>query len=95
MGLCKQSELDKAVQKANAKKIKDGEAMSDEERRKLVSTEQSLAADAEPKIPSNIAGLEAFTLGENDEKEGVDIDENVDADSFFNLPSGDGDKDDD
>ena len=94
LGLCKQSELDKAVQKANAKKIRDGEAMSDEERRKLVSTEQSLAADAEPKIPSNIAGLEAFTLGEADEKED-DIDEKVDADSFFNLPAGDGDSDDD
>ncbi|MEL6700974.1 MAG: cell cycle transcriptional regulator TrcR, partial [Pseudomonadota bacterium] len=39
LGLCKQSELDAAVQKANAKKAAEGTAMSDDERRKLVSTE--------------------------------------------------------
>ena len=42
LGLCKQSELDAAVQKAAAKKAKEGSVMSDDERRKLVSTEQSL-----------------------------------------------------
>ena len=42
LGLCKQSELDTAVQKAAAKKATDGAIMSDDERRKLVSTEQSL-----------------------------------------------------
>lgn len=63
LGLCKQSELDAAVQKANAKKAREGEVMSDDERRKLVSTEQSLGGDAEPKIPTAISGLETFTLG--------------------------------
>ena len=90
--MCKQSELDAAVQKAAAKKAKEGEVMSDEERRKLVSTEQSLDGDPEPKIPTAISGLETFTLGEDtsDEKE----DELPDADSFFNLPdSSDGDDD--
>ncbi|MEM9270773.1 MAG: cell cycle transcriptional regulator TrcR, partial [Pseudomonadota bacterium] len=45
LGLCKQSELDAAVQKAAAKKAKEGEAMSDDERRKLLSTEQSLSME--------------------------------------------------
>jgi len=36
LGLCKQSELDAAVQKAAAKKAKEGAALSDDERRKLL-----------------------------------------------------------
>ncbi|WP_208352254.1 DUF1013 domain-containing protein [Pseudaestuariivita rosea] len=89
LGLCKQSELDLAVQKANARKAKEGGVMTDDERRKLVSTEQSLAMDPEPKMPASISGLETFTLTEEEEKE----DDIVDADSFFNLPSGDNDED--
>ncbi len=93
LGLCKQSELDLAVQKANAKKAKEGTAMSDDERRKLVSTEQSLAMDPEPKIPTSISGLETFTLSDTGESlEEITDDEVPDADSFFNLP---GDSDDD
>ena len=92
LGLCKQSELDAAVQKAADKKARDGEVMTDEERRKLVSTEQSLEGEPEPKIPTAISGLETFTLGEDnsDEKE----DELPDADSFFNLPEGGGEDED-
>ncbi|MFY0692893.1 MAG: DUF1013 domain-containing protein [Paracoccaceae bacterium] len=86
LGLCKQSELDAAVQKANAKKAKEGDVMSDDERRKLVSTEQSLGADPEPKIPSSISGLEAFSLSESSEEEKEDDSLLVDADSLFNLP---------
>jgi hypothetical protein len=67
LGLCKQSELDAAVQKANAKKAKEGGVMSDDERRKLVSTEQSLGMAPEPKMPSAIAGLETFSLSANDD----------------------------
>ncbi|MEO0678445.1 MAG: DUF1013 domain-containing protein, partial [Pseudomonadota bacterium] len=95
LGLCKQSELDAAVQKANAKKAAEGTAMTDDERRKLVSTEQSLEMDpAEPKIPTAISGLETFSLTDADEDDKAD--EAVpDADSFFNLPdSGDDDEDD-
>ncbi|MEM9438311.1 MAG: cell cycle transcriptional regulator TrcR, partial [Pseudomonadota bacterium] len=90
LGLCKQSELDAAVQKANAKKAAEGTAMSDDERRKLVSTEQSLGMDPEPKIPTAISGLETFTLTDTEDEpkeEAV-----PDADSFFNLPDS---KDDD
>jgi hypothetical protein len=55
-----------------------------------MSTEQSLGMDAEPRVPTAISGLEAFTLG-------TDVEEEKeaplpDADSFFNLPDGD-DKD--
>lgn len=95
LGLCKQSELDAAVQKAAAKKAADGEVMSDDERRKLVSTEQSLGMEAEPKIPSAIEGLETFSLGDapvEPEEETGDI---HDAESFFNLPGDDAEGDDD
>ncbi len=92
LGLCKQSELDAAVQKAAAKRAAEGNAMSDDERRKLLSTEQSLEMDAEPRIPTAISGLEAFTLGENTEEEEKEA-PLPDADSFFNLPDDDKDKD--
>ncbi len=91
LGLCKQSELDAAVQKAAAKKAKEGEVMSDEERRKLVSTEQSLEGEPEPRIPAAISGLETFTLGEAEPEKEDDL---PDADSFFNLPDS-SDEDDD
>jgi uncharacterized protein len=62
LGLCKQGELDAAVAKAVAKSKKD-EVLSDDERMRLVSTQQSLTMEPEPRIPSSIAGLETFTLG--------------------------------
>ncbi|MFW8635386.1 DUF1013 domain-containing protein [Cribrihabitans pelagius] len=93
LGLCKQTELDAAVQKAAAKKAAEGGVMSDDERRKLVSTEQSLEMEAEPKIPSAIEGLESFTLGGGRSEEKKE-ETPLDADSFFNLPSGGSDEDD-
>ncbi|MEM6940670.1 MAG: DUF1013 domain-containing protein [Pseudomonadota bacterium] len=91
LGLCKQSELDTVVQKAAAKKAAAGDVMSDDERRKLVSTEQSLGMEPEPKIPTAIEGLETFTLSGEEMKEeetaGADSDY-LDADSFFSLPEG-------
>jgi uncharacterized protein len=95
LGLCRQSELDGAVQKANAKKLRDGSAMTDDDRRKLMSTATSLAAAPEPRMPSSMAGLETFSLsdprGEDDDADGP----LPDADSFFNLPAGGGDDEDD
>ncbi|WGI22758.1 cell cycle transcriptional regulator TrcR [Amylibacter sp. IMCC11727] len=92
LGLCKQLELDAAVAKAAAKAAKEGNAISDEERLKLVSTEQSLQMETEPKIPSNMAGLESFTLADSAEEDSdADSDAVVDADSLFNLPKGGGD----
>ena len=81
LGLCKQLELDAAVRKAAEKLEKDTDITSEEDKIKLMSTEQSLKTDEEPKIPSSISGLEKFSLSK-DEKE----DSSVDADSLFNLP---------
>ena len=97
LGLCRQSELDAEVQKAAKKREAEGSVMSDDERRKLVSTEQSLDMAPEPRLPRNIAGLETFTLGGSsgdaeDEKRPVDY---SNADSFFNLPDADEDDEDD
>ncbi|WP_341211689.1 cell cycle transcriptional regulator TrcR [uncultured Limimaricola sp.] len=98
LGLCRQSELDAAVQQANAKRLRDGSAMTDDERRKLVSTEQSLGMAPEPKMPSSMSGLESFSLSESnaadEEEEKEDKRDVKDADSFFNLP-GKGDDEDD
>ncbi|GGH33871.1 hypothetical protein SAMN05444007_107151 [Cribrihabitans marinus] len=92
LGLCRQSELDGAVQKA-AKKTGDSPVMNDDERRKLVSTEQSLEMEAEPRMPTAIEGLETFTLGGSDSVASEKKEEPVDADSFFNLPAGSDDED--
>ena len=88
LGLCKQSELDAAVQAAARKKAAEGHVMSDDERRKLVSTEQSLAMPADPRTPS---GLEQFTPDEEEARPG----DFSNADSFFNLPDADDDEDED
>lgn len=90
LGLCRQSELDAAVQAAARKKAAEGVVMTDDERRKLVSTEQSLGMPDEPKMPS---GLDAFTRSEpRREEKPSDF---SDAESFFNLPQGDDDDEDD
>ena len=95
LGLCRQSELDAAVQKANERRAREGVVMTDDERRKLVSTAQSLTMTPEPRLPTAIAGLETFSLsdprGDEDEAE----DDLPDADSLFNLPAGGDDEDDD
>lgn len=94
LGLTKQSELDAAVQKAAAKKAANAPVMTDDERRKLVSTEQSLGMESEPKIPTAIEGLETFSLSmdvDDDEEEESTL---VDADSLFNLPKGGGEDED-
>ncbi len=93
LGLCKQLELDAAVAKATAKAAKSGELMSDDERMKLVSTEQSLQMDpTEPRMPSNVSGLENFSLSDPMETVDTDDREELDADTLFNLPSGDGEE---
>ncbi len=91
LGLCRQSELDKEVQKAAAKRAAEGAVMSDDERRRLVSTEQSLEMEVEPKMPASIAGLENFSISDlNPERETAKSPADYsDADSFFNLPDDD------
>lgn len=92
LGLCRQTELDSAVQKAAKKRGGEGDVMSDDERRKLVSTQTSLSMGEEPRMPSSIAGLETFSLS-RDEKPAPEAD--LDAESFFNLPAGDDSDDED
>ncbi len=87
LGLCRQSELDAAVQKAARKKAADGVVMTDEERRKLVSTAQSLAMPSEPRADA----LEGFGRHEEDRP----AKDYSDAESFFNLPQADEAEDDD
>jgi hypothetical protein len=96
LGLCKQSELDAAVQKANTKKSNEGDVMSDDERMKLVSTEQSLGMEDEPKMPSNISGLETFSLTDTEgADEETEAETEIDAESLFNLPDAGHDADED
>ena len=95
LGLCKQSELDAVVQKAAAKIAAEGGGMTDDERRKLVSTEQSLGMEAEPRIPSAISGLETFSLSDSSDEEDSEPEKVLDADSFFNLPDAGDDEDED
>jgi hypothetical protein len=96
LGLCRQSELDAAVQKANEKKVREGGVMTDDERRTLVSTQVSLTMTPEPRMPSAISGLETFSLGSKDprgeEPEEEALPDIRDADSFFNLPDAEEDE---
>ena len=84
LGLCKQGELDAAVAKAVKKNAAEGGVMSDAERMKLVSTEQSLAMDVEPRMPSSMSGLENFKLGRKEERVSPQS-AKADAESLFNL----------
>lgn len=91
LGMCKQMELDAAVQKAAKKKSADGTVMTDEDRAKLMGTDRSLAMDpAEVKIPASMSGLENFKLVDEDTPSSEEA--LVDAESLFNLPSGDGEE---
>ncbi|MBP1806626.1 DUF1013 domain-containing protein [Rubellimicrobium aerolatum] len=98
LGLCRQSELDAAIQKAIAAKAHEGGVMSDDERRKLVSTQVSLSMSPEPRM-SGLGALEGFVPAAEDapgqeEDEDEALPDIRDADSFFNLPAGDEDEDD-
>jgi hypothetical protein len=86
LGLCKQGELDAAVAKA-VRKLPGGGVMSDDERMKLVSTEQSLTMEPEPRLPSSISGLENFKLSPRKDDRMSPQDAKADAESLFNLPA--------
>ena len=96
LGLCRQTELDAAVLKAS-KKRGDTAPMTDDERRKLVSTAQSLEMGTEARLPTAIAGLETFSLTDSDasEEDKRSAKDYSDADSFFNLPDADDEDEDD
>lgn len=87
LGLSKQLELDEAVAKASAKAAKEGRVLSNDERQKLVTTNESLAMDDTPRLPSNVSGLEYLSFSSGDSGPQPE----VDAESFFNLPPTDKD----
>jgi hypothetical protein len=93
LGLCRQTELDAAVQKAARKKAADGAVMTDDERRKLVSTEQSLGMSTEPRNAQGMDALKDFAPTRSEEERSPR--DYSDAESFFNLPQGDDEDDDD
>ena len=88
LGLCKQLELDAAVQKANARKILEGESSSDDTSRKLVSTSQSLeVGKGETEKPETVANPEVFTVTEESNQ---DTEESImDAESLFKTSDSD------
>ncbi len=99
LGLCRQIDLDAAVQKAAEKKAKLQEAVpTPEERISLMPVVQSLAdpLPAGPQaLPSNVEGFESFSLddprGSDDDE--TDVADNIDPDALFNLPKDGGSND--
>lgn len=91
LGLCKQSELDAAVQAAVRKKAAEGGVMSDDERRKLVTTEQSLGMTPEARSGDELGGIGGFGVAEEKENPA----DYSDAESFFNLPQGEDEEEED
>lgn len=91
LGLCKQGELDAAVGKAVKRNPGEG-VMTDDERMRLVSTDQSLGMESEQRLPSSISGLENFTLGSGREERPAPS-ARLDANNLFNLPASSDDDD--
>ncbi|MGF1659609.1 MAG: DUF1013 domain-containing protein [Rubrimonas sp.] len=102
LGLCKQVELDAAVARAAEKKAREegGSVLSAEEKMRLMTTEQSLASGgSETRLPSSMAGLENFTLGEGgggtQERDDDARRDPLDPDALFNLPERNADEEED
>lgn len=92
LGMCKQVELDAAVAKAVAKAAaQPGAIMTDDERMRLVSTEQSLHMEPEPRPHPAMSGLESFGLVDDDRPASEDA--RAEADRLFNLDPRDQDDD--
>ena len=82
LGLCKQLELDSMVAKSSKKSSQIETIQKNDNSDTLVSTESSLLEN-ENKVPSNMAGLEDFSLNSvrTEEKDPID------PDSLFSLPN--------
>jgi hypothetical protein len=90
LGMCRQSELDAAVAKAVARSVQPGSVMTDDERMRLVSTEQSLSMDPEARPHPAMSGLESFGLVDDRPSPGG---ARAEADRLFNLDPRDQDDD--
>lgn len=82
LGLCKQIELDAMVAKSS-KASQEKPSSEKESVETLVSTDSSLS-DVDNKVPSNMAGLEDFSLAGAKNEE-----ELIDPESLFSLPRAD------
>ena len=82
LGLCKQLELDSMVAKSSKKSSQIETIQKNDNSDTLVSTDSSLLEN-ENKVPSNMAGLEDFSLNSvrTEEKDPID------PDSLFSLPN--------
>ena len=90
LGMCRQSELDAAVAKAVARAVQPGSVMTDDERMRLVSTEQSLSMEPEARPHPAMSGLESFGLVDDRPSPGG---ARAEADRLFNLDPRDQDDD--
>ncbi len=97
LGLCKQVELDEVVEKAGRRKARspDQKVLSNEERRNLMSSDESLSPTKNPIRPvKTFEGLENFSLtqaGPLETKDPVPA-PTTDPDALFNLPSSGGEE---
>ena len=82
LGLCKQTELDAAVAKSSKKLVVNENSQSNQNVDTIVSTENSLM-ESDSKVPSNIVGLEEFSLT----RAKIEKKEHIDADSLFSFPN--------
>ena len=94
LGLCKQSELDEIVQKSSKKT--NGKSQSKMQADSTIIPVDKSLSDIEGKVPSNILGLEEFSLKNDDldEMKASDVEHNDemienDPDSLFSLPKSD------
>ena len=81
LGLCKQTELDSAVAKSSKKLTGSENVQNNPDENTIVSTESSLM-ETDNKVPSNIIGLEEFSLAGTKNKKG----EEINAESLFSFP---------
>ena len=81
LGLCKQTELDAAVAKSGKKLTVNENSQSNQSVDTIVSTENSLM-ESDSKVPSNIVGLEEFSLTRTK----IEKEDQIDADSLFSFP---------
>ena len=91
LGLCKQGELDSAVEKAASRRPADVPSPPPVT---LMPTDDALSADAAPRFSEErMSGLEVFGDSEPaPSEEGADEGTLVDADALFNLPEGGSDE---
>lgn len=90
LGMCKQVELDSAVAKASKRRDAQTPVPTPSDLG-IMDTADSLAATQEPRMPSNMSGLENFSLNDDAGEDKADESTLVDAESLFNLPESDDD----